>query len=480
MGLGRSVGSQQILRLAGCAVLVAAALWFVGCEKGLPPTHVIPYDGARPDYLPPDGVFPGTRVFTDSLYVYDRTRFSIYSVDRDPFIPVGTDQRYIRRGEVLSIVGATQEQVRFPDRISGPDGDVLRQVYSKSYLFGFEIGDAQSQGFIAGAVFEGAEQLLPLSGSGATWWDYNHVQFQWTRRDTVIGQTTASTSMGGPEWLVRSRCTVRADLATRFLPAAFQQDIAMSAVPGKGLFLHGWTLVAERDEVVPESEFRAPAPQRNPRFLWVAKGGLGLTSPAERDFTSIDQCVDGLWGELELFPVQLGAGDVRVGERYVTWTYVSADSNEISLRANGPAASRGQTTSRDSLRCIGAGVRPQNVPVDGPTFPVYYMSLLARYDVAVEEVYDQLQWRLGNSLVGEYGTVDGIIDVVKFSITVSIIAPDDRVVQRLDMYLMRDIGAVVHAVGTDPNRILLDTSRLRSATINGVFYSEAEFGYKDF
>lgn len=480
MGLGRLVGSQRILRSAGCGAFVAAALWFVGCEKGLPPTHVIPSDGARTEYLPSDGVSPGTRMFTDSLYVYDRTRFSIYSVDRDPFIPVGTDQRYIKRGEVLSIVGATQDEIRFPDQIPGPDGDLLRQVYSKSYLFGFEIGDSQSQGFIAGEVFQGTEQLLPLSGPGETWWDYNHVQFQWTRRDTVVGQTSASTTMGGPEWLVRSVCLVRADLSARFIPAAFEQDIVMSAVPGSGLFLHGWTLVAERDEVVPETEFRAPAPQRNPRFLWVAKGGLGGTSPAEREFTSIDQCVDGLWGELELFPVQLAAGDIRVGERYVTWTYVSADSSKISLRANGPAASAGQTTSRDSLRCIGFGVRPQNVPVDGPAFPVYYMSLLARYEVAVEEVYDQLQWRLGNSLVGEYGAVDGIIDVVKFAITVQVGAPADAVVQRLDMYLMRNVGAVVQAVGTDPTRTFLDTSRLRSATINGVFYDEAFFGYRDF
>ncbi len=479
MGSRRSTGLGRRLRAAACVAWGGLGLWFVGCESGMPPTHVIPETGDPTDYLPPGVITPGTQLFTDSLYVYDRRRFTLYSTTRQPFVPVGTNRRFIKRGEVLSIPGATQAQIRNPTTVPGPDGDLLRQIYSRPYLFGFEIGDAATAGFIAGSRYENSETLLPLNGGGPSWWDYNHVQFQWTRRDTLAGPAVVSTSLGGPDWRVRTLASVRADLATNFQPANYRQDIVYSVLPGRGLFLHGFTLVAERDEVVPEDEFRVPQPQRNPRFLWVAKGGLGGTSTSEREFTSLDQCVDGLWGEIEQFPVQLGGRDVQVGERYVTWTYVTADSAAIRRRALGPAASGGLTSTRDSLRCIGFGVPPQNVPVDSPAFPIFYMSLLARYEVKVERMFDQFQFRIGNSVVGSYGTADGVTDVVKLVVEVSVGSPVESIVQRSDLYLMRGIGLVVQQVGTDPNRILVDTSRLRQATIDGVLFDQAFFGYQD-
>jgi hypothetical protein len=471
------MGLQRRWRFAACGVLGALALWSSGCQEGMPPTHLIPEGGDPGDHLPPDGAVLGTQVFTDSLFVYDRQRFALYFRNRSPKFPSETDARFIRRDEVLSVVNATQDQIRRPDLVAGEDGDFLREIYSKPYLFGFAGGDAQTQGFVAGETFEGTHELMPISGEGDRW-VYFHEE-QWSRQDQVRNQVFASTSVGGPEWLIRGVC-INGD-STSFVPGRYAQDIWVSSVPSKGIFFHGWTLVAERDRFNVDGEVLDQA-QRNPRFLWIEQGAFPGSSVSVREFTGVDQCVDGLWGEVEFFPVQLAAENVRVGQRFVTWTYISADSSQIRLRANGPELSNGETTERDSLRCVGYGVPPQDVEVDNPGFPVYYMSLLARYEVSVERMYDQLQWRLNPddpNPVGRYGVAgDGVIDAVKFVIRVMVDVPDQELVlQRLELYLMRGIGLVVQMSGTSANSDERDVSRLQRATIDGRLSCEPDFSF---
>lgn len=485
MRFGSTKGTRRFVRLVTSCSLGVLALGFLGCEEGMSPRFVISPGGDPIDFIPSGAIRPGTELFTDSLYVYDRDRFEIYSLTRSPFVPVGTDDSFIKRGEVLSVKDAITsghpEWVSHPDAVPGPDGDLLRQIYSKPYLFGFERGEAATQGFIAGTVFEGSDQLLPINTGGPTWWDYNHAQTFWARRDSVVEQVSSETSVGGPEWRIRSRAQARVDLVACqdplpcFLPNVYDQDIIMSSIPGLGLFAHGWTLIAERDDVVPADEFRAPVPQQNPRFFWVSKGGLGGTSTSESEFTSIDQCVDGLWGQVKQFPLQLAGPDLQVGQRYITWTYIQSDSSEIRKRATG------EGSSRDSLRCIGFGVPPQDIPVDSPAFPIFYMSLLARYEVSVEAMFDQLVWIVGSSQVGRYGTAnDGIIDVVKLVLRVSVGQPTERLVHRVDLYYLRGIGLCVQVAGLDPARQFVDVSRLRRATVNGQFFDESFFDYSDF
>lgn len=477
MGDGRARGLRRARWLVACGVLGTSSLLCAGCKEGLPPTHVIPEDGQPGQHLPSEGEFLGTQDFTDSLYVYDRDRFSIYFKDRAPRFPSDTDDRFIRRDEVLSVRNATQAEIRNPDQVAPEKGgDVLREIYSKPYLFGFEVGDAATAGFIAGETFEGTDQLMPIAGAGDKW-VYFHVN-EWSREDVVMDTTiVASTSVGGPEWLVRGVC-VSGNASHR--PQFYTQDILISSVPSRGIFFHGWTLVAERDRFDVDGEV-IDDPQRNPRFLWIEQGAFPGSSVAERRFTGVDQCVDGLWGEVEFAPVQLAAENVQVGQRFVTWTYVTADSSAIRLRANGPELSDGLTTVADSVRCIGYGVPPQDVPVDNPGFPVYYMSLLARYEVSVERMYDQLAWRLGPNdpnPVGLYGAADGVIDVVKFVVRVMVDAPEEeKVLQRLELYLMRGIGVVVQVSGTSRNTAERDTSRLQRAVIGGLLTCEPDFAF---
>jgi hypothetical protein len=503
MRLSRS--SARLARLLSLLGLVGAACVHSGCEEGMPPTLVVPQDGLPPDFLP-DGVALGTSSFTDSLYYYDSNRFQAYSA-----IP-GTDARFIRRGAVLSIRNATQDQIRNPTSIPGTDGDVLRDVYSRPYLFGFEriqSADPDPPGFRPGEFVEGSHQFWPLDVAGASWWEYNHTQFQWARKDTLRG--TAQTSTGTARWLQTlnslEACGPPNCNPATFTPNLYSSDLAISVTPGAGIFMHGWTLTAERNEEV--LDFGTPRRQRNPTFLWVAQGALGQANPNASDVTSIDQCVDGLWGEVELFPVQMAGPDLQVGQRFVTWTYVTADPGQIFCRAFGlilsenaalfpealdfccnvvgncpdppevceQARSRGARcrTEREFVRCSGTGNIPEGIPMDHPAFPTIHMSVLARYDFEVAEVFDSLPWTSGQTTVGVYGAVDGIVDVVKFRVTVTLGAPVEFVAQQLDLYLMRGIGLVVQVTGISE----FDISRLRQCLVDGQFFDQAFFQYRD-
>jgi hypothetical protein len=74
-----------------------------------------------------------------------------------------------------------------------------------------------------------------------------------------------------------------------------------------------------------------------------------------------------------------------------------------------------------------------------------------------------------------YGAVDGIVDVVKFRVTVTLGAPVEFVAQQLDLYLMRGIGLVVQVTGISE----FDISRLRQCLVDGQFFDQAFFQYRD-
>jgi hypothetical protein len=470
MGRWDSNRDPRILR----ALVHAAALVLLvaGCESGLPPTHLISPSGAPEDFLP-EGVVLGTVSGTDSLYFYDPHRFALYNY------VTGTPVQFIKRGRTLSIVGATLDQINHPDQVAGSDGDVLRSVYSRPSLFGFEPVTEGNPGFRAGATVSGASQFLPLSAaSGPSWWDYNHVQFLWTRRDTLVGRGDASTGSG---WRLRSQNRARATETDTFIPSLYNSDLLVDVVPGSGIFFRGWTLTAERDEILPPGVFGTRQPQRNPRFLWVSKGTLGaplgsVPDPNQSTVTTVDQCVDDMWGDVQLFPVQMCGADFQVGDQYVTWTYVSTDSAEIRRRST-------QGSDLEELRCSGTGTIPDDIEgrVDNALFPVFYLSLLARYEIDVENVYDQLEWRLGNTVVGLYGPADGVIDVVKLAVTVTLGSPKELIVQKVDLYLQRGIGIVVQVTGIPSyygGTNLFDVSRLRECMVDGV-HNPAFFFYAD-
>jgi hypothetical protein len=113
--------------------------------------------------------------------------------------------------------------------------------------------------------------------------------------------------------------------------------------------------------------------------------------------------------------------------------------------------------------------------MDSSAFAIFYFQLLTRYEVSVERVYDVLEWRSGNNVVGEYGARDGIVDAVKLHVLVNIVAPDNQVAQQVDLYLMRGIGLVVQQTGLT----VFDVSRLREATIDGQYFPPTYFKYAD-
>lgn len=448
--------------------LLLLGLWGLGCYEGLPPTMVIPTPGPQQSYLPMD-FSPGTRVEQGLIYFYDQSQYAEYKNEggRNQ-IPAGTDDFYIKRGSVLSIIGASTTQIQWPDLVD----DTLAAVYGNPDLFGFQAATDREPGFYEGAIVPNTNEFMPdclVSGScGPTWYSYNHVQFQWARKDTLVGTTTSSTSGSATTWTVRSQNQVRDQLRDTYIPSYYEADWLWSVTPGSGIFMHGWTLTSERDNVIPEGT-GSPVRQRNPVFLWLSQLSLGPTNTNEIEYTSLDQCLDAMWGEVLLHPIQLAGADFQEGERFVTWTYVGADSSEIRRRVD-------EGNTREQLRCSGSGVPPPpEVPMDSSAFPIYFFMLLARYEVTVERLYDVLQWRLGNNIVGLYGEPDGVIDVVKLKVLVNVVAPEEKVAQQVDLYLMRGIGLVVQQTGLD----VFDISRLREATVDGTYYPPEFFNYAD-
>ncbi len=461
-----------------CLVGLGAMMphWITGCYDGLPPTMQIPDTGEPTEFIPPPPDFrPGSESQLELLYFYDQSAYTVYTNEggRNQ-IPPGAEP-YERRGEVLSIIGANAGQVVKPDTVDA----VLAGVYGNPDLFGFEPAVGRAPGFDVGQRVDNSTDFMPAcmsAGSCAeSYWSYNHVQFQWSRRTLLAGTTTSSTSAGATTWIVRDSCRVRDSDRFTFLPAVYTADSWWSVVPGRGIFLHGMHLVAERDEVIMQGG--SPPRQRNPQLLWVSQLSLGggVSNPNEVPYTSLDQCIDGMWGDIELYPLQLVGPNLQVGDRTITWTYVGADSAEIRRRVTGFDHVPPEGTELEQTRCSAQGSPPQEVPLDSAAFPIFYFRLLVRYEVDVERLYDVLEWRSGNNVVGRYGAPDGVVDVVKLVARVHVVSPRDKVAQKIDLYLMRGIGLVVQQTGL----VAFDISRLREAQVDGQYFPPDYFSYAD-
>ncbi len=437
-----------------------------GCYEGLPPTPQIPEGGQPPVFLPPDLPL-GTTPQRGLLYFYDDSQYTEYKNEggRNQIPPETDEARFVRRNSVLSIIGASQAQIIRPDTVDA----VLGSVYSNPQLFGFEPAGGRTPGFYEGERVSNATDFMPAcmaNGNCAeSFWVYNHKENKWRRRSFLAGTTTASTSQGGFIWIVRDTAKVRDSDRLTHIPAQYAADALWSVVPGRGLFVHGMTLTAERDNF---PEAGSPERQNNPTFVWLAQLKLGARDPNQPIYTTLDQCIDGMWGDFESFPLQLTGTDLQVGDRYVTWTYVKTDADEIRRRVT-------EGNELEQLRCSGSGVPPLDVPLDSTAFPIFYFSLLARYEVSVEFVYDVLEWRSGSTVVGEYGTPDDVVDVVKLAVRMYVVAPEDDLAQQVDLYLMRGIGPVVQQTGI----LVFDVSRLREAQVDGVYYPPETFKYAD-
>ena len=454
--------------LLGCL-----ALGVTGCYEGLPPTAQIPESGPPEVFLPPDMQL-GTQPERGLLYLYDESKYVEYKNEggRNQIPPETDRELYVRRNSLLSIINASGGQLIRPDTVDA----VLASVYANPQLFGFEPARGLTPGFYEGAKGGNAADFMPAcmadGNCAETFWVYNHKENKWRRRSFLAGTTSAPTNQGGFIWIVRDTNRVREGPGGRdrasHLPSVYAADAWWSVVPGRGLFVHGMTLTAERDNFPDALPPPRPLPERqnNPTFLWLAQLKLGARDPNQAIFTTLDQCLDAMWGDFDLHPLQLTGAELQVGDRYVTWTYVKTDADEIRRRVT-------EGNELEQLRCSGSGIPPLDVPLDSTAFPIFYFSLLARYEVSVEFVYDVLQWRAGTAVVGEYGTPDGVVDVVKLVVRMYVVAPEDALAQQVDLYLMRGIGPVVQQTGI----LVFDSSRLQEAQINGVYYPPETFKY---
>ena len=475
--LNRRFSAAPRRRLFVVLSVALCAAWFSGCEEGQPPYEVIP-GSTSPDFLPPDGITPGVTSEFDSLYFFDGTIFQ--ETDPQPATPF----EFIKRGKILALLGASIEDKIRPDQ-SDP---TLARVYQSSHLLGFEraVDPGDIDTFHAGPIIGEASVFYPLSNSaGVSVWFYNHNGNEWARRDTLLGPDFAPDSQAAPPgqvWRLSAQNVVRADRRLTFIPNVFDFDYLVSSVPNEGIFLHSYTIVSERVEVLGEDG--VPQPQRNPRTLWLSRDALGISDPNSPIPSAIDQCLDNMWGTLELFPIHLAGqlpgspagtaqGEMRVGDRIVTWTYLAVDEDELAPRLGDPTA----VPPIDPIpRCAGAGVEL------APQFPTGTFSILARYEAVVEDAYDVWEERGGqagvSALVGSYGTAgDGVIDVVKVVVTMWLGAPFPQLTERIEIFLQRDIGPVVINTGVRNATVL--RTRLRNCTVNGQLFDEAFFDYAD-
>jgi len=465
----------RVVFVAACSLM--AALWVMGCESGMPPFEVVGGD-TSPDFLPPEGIAPGTTSDFDSLYVYDGTKYNIF--DPEPATPF----ELIKRGKILAPAGASVSDKIRPDLVD----ETLARVYANPHLLGFSraADPAQSNFFMAGPIVGDAADFYPLDNSmGISRWFYNQQQFEWTRRDSLIGPDFAPDSQGvvpGQVWRLSVRSTVRADFKATYKPNIYDFDYLTSSVPGRGIFWHAYTIISERVEKLDEDG--VPQPQRNPRTPWLSRDALGLSDPNSPIPSAIDQCLDDLWGTLELHPVRLAGqlpgspagtpeGTMRVGDRITTWTYLAVDSDELAPRLGDPTR---VPPIEPIATCAGAGVDV------APQFPTGSFSILMRYEAVIEDAYDFWEERGGqagaNAVVGVYGEPsDGEIDVVKVVVTLWLGAPVEQPTERIEIYLQRGIGPVVYRTGVRIQTVL--RARLRDCVINGQVFDQAFFQYQD-
>jgi hypothetical protein len=217
----------------------------------------------------------------------------------------------------------------------------------------------------------------------------------------------------------------------------------------------------------------------------LSRDALGISDPNTPIPSAIDQCLDALWGTLDLHPVRLAGqlpgspagtpeGTIRVGDRISTWTYLSVDSDDLAPRLGDPNA----RPPKDPIpSCAGAGVEV------APQFPTGSFSLLLRYEAVIENAYDFWEERGGqagaSALVGRYGQADdgGEIDVVKLVVTLWLGAPTIQPTERIEIYLQRDIGPVIYRTGIRGTTAL--RARLRDCVIQGQTFDRAYFTYAD-
>jgi hypothetical protein len=462
-----SFRTRSALRTYGVAALflgLLTAVWLQGCKEGQAPYEVIPRDGDATDYLPPPpaGIQVGTtRSEPGLLYNFDRLLYQLLP-------PLGgTDPRFIRGDSVLVIRGANVEQRLRPDLSDA----TLAQVYANPRLFGF-IGVAASQvGFVEGPAVPRAHEFFPHQAGD--WWEQIHNNREWVRLDSILGVVTAPTGAGRTLYRVNHHSTARADLAfLYFRPPVFDAVVDFSADPSLGVAYHAWTLVAERT-VHPDlrgGPRNEPSRHRNPLFLWPALGTLGTPDPQAPVPATVDQCLDGLPGFLERYPLIVSDQDFKVGSIFTTWTYLSVDPAELRQRLN-TEPPRGRcgaeiVIGRDTLRA----------------FPTRTFSLLCKFEVRIERAYETfalLRGGAGSDTLGVYRSDQPGLGVVKITVAMSIASVGglESPAQYMELFVVRNLGEVVRRTGISPLTRL--TTRLRQANVGGRFYSPAELRYRD-
>jgi len=351
----------------------------------------------------------------------------------------------------------------------------LARVYADPRLFGFIPGNPAAVScdtMVEGPKMRGAtgeivpvEEFMPLrSDAGPSWWEYNHNGGVWDRTDTLVALTQpeqdavlTARMMNMPVARLRTLNEARGDLMETFTPARYGSEVLASVVPGTGIFFHGWTLVAERVEILPKDANQSPRMQTNPRFLWLSIGGSGTLIWEKGPPASVDQCLDGVEGILEFKPLQLCGPNIQIGDIYTTWTYLSVDSADVGRHVRSPIPAQ-----RD--RCRFSGVLP--------AFPTGTFSILAQFEVRAERELDQLKLVRGkDEVVGLYGQADGVNDLIQFTITMSVGAPVVARTQYLEIYYMRGVGEVARRTGI----VDRPTTRLKRAMINGRMADNVEY-----
>jgi len=450
--------------VAGLFLLgVATALGLQGCEEGRAPYEVIPRSGSATDYLPPPpvGIRPGTTYARGQFYRFNRRDFFLLP-------PVaGTDPRFIRGDSVLTIPGATVAQRLRPD-LSHPR---LASVYADPRLFGFIGALVDTDRFVDGPVLPRAHEFFPHRPGD--WWEQNHNNREWIRRDSVIGVVTAPTEEGRTIYRMKHRCTSRDDLALMyFRPPVFDAVVDFSADPARGVAYHAWTLVAER---VVHPDLRGgprgePSQHNNPLFLWPALGTLGTPDPQAPIPATVDQCLDGLPGYLERFALQVSGENLQVGDIFTTWTYLTVDREAMRQRLNTePPRGRCAPTiviNRDTLR----------------QFPTGTYSLLTKFEVRVERAYDAFAvLRGGVDTIGVYRSrsMEPGPGVVKLIVAMSLggVGGLESPAQYIELFMVRELGEVVRRTGINPLSRL--QTRLRSAAVGGRVYTPDDLRYRD-
>jgi hypothetical protein len=276
-----------------------------------------------------------------------------------------------------------------------------------------------------------------------------------------------------PAYLMRSTVTARNDVAVYSQPAQYTADQVLTSDPGAGIYYHAWTLISER--AVPRAPVGLTWPdrQRNPRFLWLSINSIAsfTGNPAAIPPVSIDQCLDNLPAELEQHPVKFAGAQVQEGQIFTTWTYLGVDDAVLRQRLNSES------------QIPGGGRCGFPIPIGTDTlemFPTHTFKLLAKYEVRVERILDQVELKIGTQTIGRYPNTPEPESILKLVVRMSVANQTvETPVQYLELYYLRGIGEVIRASGVDPSR--RSNARLRTSQVGGTFYppSNSRYFYSD-